>query len=605
MEEFQINILNIAGVLLAAYVGGLAIRRIGYPAILGELIIGIILGPGMLGWLEYTESVKVLAEFGIILLMVYIGMEIDFKDLKKASWPGLLATVGGFFVPFFLGYFYFLWLGHTVTSSLFVAIALGVTSLATKSRILIDLNLLNTRIAYVMVAGALLTDTLALVIFSGILSFTEASTVQFGQLIMNGIWIITFFTVTISIGTFVLPRIGKLISRSKGNNSTSYFTVILIVTFVYCKMAELAGMHSILGAFMAGLFLKRNLFSKSISQELNKAFYDISIGFMAPIFFVSAGFFVDVSVFTNDLELLVVITLLAVIGKIVGTALFYLPSGNGWREALTIGTGMNGRGAVEIIIAGIGLELQIIDKTVFSILVFMAILTTLTDPILLSWTSKWLRRRGELVYVEKRKGFLILGVNPVSLFLAKKLAEKQQVTMIDNNLEMVQEAKSVHLNCIHGNGLKEEVMSEASPETVSTFIAMTPNSHVNLLAAQLASDAFHVPNISLALSAESLDYSNERLKKMKASVFLGVQFNLDSWFLRARSEKLVEHNEKVQQQTQCQNYTTQLHARVPNAFPIIIQDTGGSLRLFHSEEMVNKGETVIFLTEEHESLEKE
>ena len=84
MEEFHINILNISAVLLSAYMGGLLIRKMGYPAILGELLIGIILGPAVLGLLEFTESIKVLSEIGIILLMVYIGMEIDFHDLKKA-----------------------------------------------------------------------------------------------------------------------------------------------------------------------------------------------------------------------------------------------------------------------------------------------------------------------------------------------------------------------------------------------------------------------------------------------------------------------------------------------------------------------------------------
>ena len=200
--------------LLAAYLGGIAIRKIGYPAILGELLIGILLGPGLLGVLELTESIHVLAEIGIILLMVYIGMEIDFHDLRKASWPALLAAFGGFFVPFALGYFAIVWLGGTPMAGLFVAIAIGVTSLATKSRILIDLKLLNTRIALVLMAGALISDTLALVIFSGITNFAESSTVNTGALLLIAAKIILFFGITISIGLFVLPRLGQYISRA-------------------------------------------------------------------------------------------------------------------------------------------------------------------------------------------------------------------------------------------------------------------------------------------------------------------------------------------------------------------------------------------------------
>ncbi len=152
--------------------------------------------------------------------------------------------------------------------------------------------------------------------------------------------------------------------------------------FGFAELAELAGLHSILGAFMAGLFIRDGVFNRQISKEINDIFHDVSIGFFAPIFFVSAGFNVTLDIFQTDLLMLIAVTVVAMVGKIGGTALFYLPSGYGWREGITVGTGMNGRGAVEIIIAGIGLELGIISAEIFSILVFMAIFTTLTVPLI-------------------------------------------------------------------------------------------------------------------------------------------------------------------------------------------------------------------------------
>ena len=595
MEEFHINILNISAVLLSAYLGGLAIRKIGYPAILGELLIGIILGPALLGWLEYTESVKVLAEIGIILLMVYIGMEIDFHDLKKASWAGLLAALGGFFVPFVLGYFTIVWTGGTPMSGLFVAIAIGVTSLATKSRILIDLKLLNTRIAYVLMAGALISDTLALVIFSGITNFAETSVVNLRELVLIGVKILAFFGATISIGIFVLPRLGTYISRSKIKSSTAYFTLILIVAFVYCELAELAGMHSILGAFMAGLFLKGNLFPKNISKELNKAFYDVSIGFMAPIFFVSAGFFVDVTVFKTDLGLLILITALAVVGKIVGTALFYLPSKNGWREGITIGTGMNGRGAVEIIIAEIGLGMGIIDKTIFSILVFMAIFTTLTVPVLLSWTTKWLRKRGELVYMDNRKGLLILGVNPLSLILAKYFKDQEPVVLIDNNREMAEYANKLGFKTIYGNALNEEVMEQAEPENIAALLSLTPNTEVNISAAKLAAGTFLVPKVYAAFpenlaSAEIKISENEKLSKL----FLNTVY-LDNWIRKIQNNRAVETGIEVEKDTEARLWIEENKINPDELLPVLIQNTNGRFRLFHPEETLMKSENVIVL----------
>ena len=595
MEEFHINILNVSAVLLSAYLGGIAIRKIGYPAILGELLIGILLGPGLLGWLEATPSIKVLSEIGIILLMVYIGMEIDFHDLKKASWAGLLAAIGGFFVPFALGYFTIVWSGGKPMAGLFVAIAIGVTSLATKSRILIDLKLLNTRIAYVMMAGALISDTLALVIFSGITNFAESSTIDLQQLLLIGAKITAFFGITISIGIFVLPRLGKYISKAGLKNSTAYFTIILVVAFGYCELAELAGMHSILGAFMAGLFIKGNLFPKNISKELNKAFYDVSIGFMAPIFFVSAGFFVDINVFKTDLGLLILITMLAVVGKIIGTALFYLPSRNGWREGLTIGTGMNGRGAVEIIIAEIGLRMGIIDNTIFSILVFMAIFTTLTVPVLLSWTSNWLRRRGELVYVDKRKGTLILGVNPLSLWLAKHLMNSQPVMLIDNNREMVKRAQSQELNCIYGNALNEDSFAETSPENLSSFIGLTTNSQVNLLAAQLARETFLIPQVYVAISGKDSSVGAGLLEKLNAAKLFSATVQLPPWFTAISSGKFIEKTQTLKKEQACTNWLKEQNLSFETTLPVLVQNEDGTTRLFRTDDQFKAGEKVILI----------
>lgn len=585
MEAYHINILNIAAILLAAYLGGVLIRKVGYPAILGELLVGIILGPSMLGLLEYSAAIKVMAEIGIILLMVYIGMEIDFHDLKKASWAGLMAALGGFFVPFVLGYLVIVWTGGTPLAGLFVAIAIGVTSLATKSRILIDLKLLNTRIAYVMMAGALISDTLALVIFSGITNFAESSSINLGQLALIGGKILLFFGVTISVGTLVLPRLGTYISRSGLKNSTAYFTMILIVTFAYCELAELAGMHSILGAFMAGLFIKSNLFPRNISKELNKAFYDVSIGFMAPIFFVTAGFFVDVSVFKTDLLLLIGITLLAIVGKIVGTALFYLPSRNGWREGLTIGTGMNGRGAVEIIIAEIGLQMGIIDQAIFSILVFMAIFTTLTVPVLLNWTTKWLRKRGELVYVDKREGAIILGANPLGIWLAKQLAASMPVRLIDNNRELVKRAVDAGLDCIHGNAISDEDLEELAPENTALFIGLTTNEQVNRQAGKKAAAQFLVPRIYLpATTAETVDNTVH---------YLAITGNkLQDWFQRITRQQTETQEFKLEADYKAGDWQKE-HSDV---LPLLVQSTKNKQqRLFFADDTLKTGEKVITL----------
>ncbi|SDK78666.1 Kef-type K+ transport system, membrane component KefB [Salinimicrobium catena] len=593
MEEF--NILSLLIILAGAWLGGTSAKRLGYPPILGELVIGIILGPALLGLLETSEMISVLAEVGIILLMVYIGIEINFRDLGKASWPGLLAAIGGFIVPFGMGYYTIIFFGGTDLAALFVAIAVGVTSLATKSRILVDLKLLNTRIAYVLMAGALISDTLALVIFAGMLSFVDVGSIDTLGLVWVAGKAILFFAFTALSGYFLLPLLGRLLSENNIKNRTFHFTLILIIVFGFCELAELAGLHSILGAFMAGLFIRDGVFNRQISKEINDIFHDISIGFLAPIFFVSAGFHVTLEVFQTNLLMLITVVLVAMVGKIVGTALFYLPSGYGWREGVTVGTGMNGRGAVEIIIAGIGLEMGIISTEIFSILVFMAIFTTLSVPVFLTWTTNWLRKRGELIHQESRKGILILGANPLGLYLAGHIKDQEEITFVDSNRELVEEARQRGFESVHGNILKEETMETARAFEKGSFIALTGNNEINLLAAQLAHDAFFIPKNIVLFAPQDEGAGVEVLDRIKASSMFASKTELGPWIFKIKSGDYSEDTEEVKQVTTTRNWVKKHKSGKGKILPVLIIDPEGHKRPFHYHDEIQPEEKVLFL----------
>ena len=593
MED--INILNLFIILVAAWIGGAAANRMRYPAILGELIIGIILGPALLGLMETSVMITILAEVGIILLMVYIGMEINFRDLGKASWPGFLAAIGGFVVPFVLGYYTIIYFGGTQIAAIFVAIAVGVTSLATKSRILIDLKLLNTRIAYVLMAGALISDTLALVIFAGIVSYVDVGSLDALGLMWVAGKAILFFGVTALVGFYLIPLLGKFMINAKIKSRTLHFTLILIIVFGYCELAEIAGLHSILGAFMAGLFIRDGVFKRQVSKEITFIFHDISIGFLAPIFFVSAGFNVTLDVFKTDLNLLIAVTLVAMVGKILGTALFYLPSGNGWREGITLGTGMNGRGAVEIIIAGIGLQMEIISAEIFSILVFMAIFTTLTVPVLLTWTTNWLRKRGELIQQDSRKGYLILGANALGSYLAKHLNDQGEVTIVDSNKDFIENAKNAGIKTVNGNILKEETMEEAQAIDKNTFIAITPNSEINLLAAQFANDAFHFPKKIVSISPTEGGADVDLLDPIDASSMFAAKTDLEPWIHNISTGNFEEKTEVVKEGISTREWLKTHSKKAKNILPILIIDTEDKKRPFHYHESILTDEKVIYL----------
>lgn len=493
----EFSLLNLLLVLLVAAIGGALANRRGYPALMGEMIAGIVFGPMMLGLLHESPGLDLLAEVGVFLMMLYIGIEVDHRDIMKASWAGLMAALGGFIVPFLCGYgvvsYYY---GYSQISGLFIGLAMGITSLATKSRALMELKLLGTRVANVLLAAALVCDTLALVVFAGITGFAESDSTD----ILKLVWVLTkafiFFGLVIVIGLRVFPRIGFVLRKFGFTERTMNFTMVILVGLVFAEMAEIAGLHSIIGAFIAGLFIREEVLKRKLSHEVSGMVHDVSLGFLAPVFFVTAGFKVDISVLWTDTAFLMVIIAIALSAKLIGTLLFMLPVRVNWREGLVIGAGMNGQGAVAIIIAEIGLQMGLIDQPLFSILVFMAFITTALEPVLIRRGTNWLKKHGTLVRSDdQREMILIAGASPLARFMARDLAATEKVLLVDNNANLCQAAESEGLNAIKGNVLNEDFLDVSGASTARVFIAMTTNHEVNRVASTQARDVFGVPMV--------------------------------------------------------------------------------------------------------------
>lgn len=549
----ELTILALLMVLVAAWSGGTLATRIGYPAVLGELVAGILLGPAILGllgdgsWLTLElgidgsyQSLNIIGQVGVLLMMLYIGMEIDPKELGKASWAGFLAAIGGFITPFAMGFGVVLAFGGTPTAAVFVGIAVGVTSLATKSRILLDLKILDTRIAHVMLAGALIADTLALLVFAGVLGFADSETLELMAVVRVGARAVMFFGIATLLGLYVLPLLFKQLQKFGIKNRGVYFTLMLLIALAFGEGAEIAGLHAILGTFVAGLFLQEGMLEPKLNRELNDLVREISVGFLAPVFFVMAGFHVSLDVFTTDLWFFVAIMAVAFVGKIVGTALFYIPTGFGWREGVVLGAGMNGRGAVEIIIAGIGLQAGLITPEIFSILVFMAVITTASVPLFLKWGTNWLQKRGELVRsTGKRNTVLIVGATPTARALALILQETQPVWLVDSNPARVKDAQAAGLNAVVGNALENETLAEAHAPAAKDAVTMTSNVEINVLAARQLRDVFMVPDLQVLVRGPGPSADLETFEHLGASMLFGKPVSLndwDHWFSRGSTQ---------------------------------------------------------------------
>ncbi|MFC4248515.1 cation:proton antiporter [Natribaculum luteum] len=410
VESVGIDLLNLLGVLTLAWIFGTIAERVGYPALMGELLAGIVFGPALLGLLHPTEELEILAELGVFLLMIYVGMEVDIHDLFELGPQSLMIAFGGFVLPFALGYGVGVYVGTSVEQALFIGIAMAATSLATKSRILVDLDVLDTRIAGVLLGGALLSDVGVMVVFAGINGFIRTGEVTAIRLALLIGQALLFFVVVLVVGDRFLPyvwlQLQRWMERHQFVDKTSTFTVALVVALLFAFFAAAVGLHMIIGGFMAGLFLRQAQLDPEIYEHMYSVVYDLAMGFFAPIFFVTVAFDLTLGVFTTAPGLLAIILAIAFVGKIAGSWLFSLPTKLSSKEGLVIGFGMNGRGTVEIVIVSAGLSAGVIGQELFSLLVFTAIFTTALVPITVKWGIDWLERTDDLVFTDDEEGDL-------------------------------------------------------------------------------------------------------------------------------------------------------------------------------------------------------
>jgi Na+:H+ antiporter len=374
--------LNLLMVMVVIWSTGVVCRWIKQPALLGELLAGIVLGPALFGVIQPDETLKVLAELGVFFLMFYAGLESNPGQLEKYKKQAAQVGLGGYLVPFVMGYLASRFFGLSLIQSLFIGQALSITAIAVSARILHDLDLTGLRISPVVMGAGIIDDIIALTVFTTLVDMTiNHNSLQFLPTLFSLIKVAVFFLVSAILGMWVFPRISSyLVAReAKG------FSFALIVALFFGFWAEVAGMHFIIGAYVAGLLVRRTVKSKELFTKINDRFVSITYGFLGPIFFFCLSFHVNFKALQTHMVMATVLLLVAIIGKFIGAYLGGLWAKMNRAEATVIGFAMNGRGAVELIIASVGLEVGLINDDLFSILVFIAFITTLLPPLTLKF----------------------------------------------------------------------------------------------------------------------------------------------------------------------------------------------------------------------------
>jgi len=387
-------IINLLIILAVAWPMGAFFARMGLPVMLGQLVTGLLLGPAVLNIVTPSEAITFLADLGIFFAMFYAGMEMNPRELLEHIWPSLAVAVGGFVLPFAMGFFVARYFGGTVSQSLFIGIGLSITAIAVQAVILQEMRIHKTRIGHVIMGAAIADDILSLIGLSVLLGLVKTGTVEPAGILIIILKVSAFFAFTILAGHFIIP----IFTRKLDDYHAKGFTFAMLSALVMATAAELAGLHTVIGAFLAGQFVRKEIMDEKIYHAISDRFYGLSYGFLMPVFFASLAFHIHFQWNLSFLLLVAAITITAIIGKLVGCGIGALSFRYSMRESAIIGFGMNGRGAVELVIIAVVIALSndllaqgvisvpLLTEDQFSALVLMAFITTLLAPLMLRWS---------------------------------------------------------------------------------------------------------------------------------------------------------------------------------------------------------------------------
>src|SRR5471032_2874877 len=406
----QILALMIVGRLL-----GEAMVRLGQPAVMGQLIGGLLLGPSLFGLLlpdvqhalfpknaEQKAMIDAISQFGILLLLLMTGMETDLKLVRQTGRAAVFASLTGIIIPFACGVALGEMLpdsllpdpGKRLITALFLGTALSIASVKIVAMVVREMNFMRRMVGQVILASAIIDDSVGWIIVSIIFSLALHGAVDALSLAQSVIGTFVFMVLSLTVGR----RIVFFIIRWVNDTFVSEFAVITAILAIMAGMAmttHLIGVHTVLGAFVAGVLIGESpILTKHIDEQLR----GLITALFAPVFFGAAGLNTDLTILKDPQMLLLTLGLIVIasVGKLGGL--------NG-RESLAVALGMNARGSTEVIIATIGLSLGALSQNLFTMIVAMAVITTLVMPPTLRWALQRIPIRKEEEQRLEREAF--------------------------------------------------------------------------------------------------------------------------------------------------------------------------------------------------------
>ncbi|MEK4519858.1 cation:proton antiporter [Paenibacillus sp. FSL H8-0122] len=370
--EFILYLLLI--LLFTKLAGDLSVR-LGQPAVLGKLLVGILLGPAVLGWVQPGGFIHYMSEIGVLLLMFIAGLETDLKQLRE-NWKAALAVaVGGILLPFIGGYGIGAWFGFADHNSLFLGVILSATSVSISVQVLKEMDRLNSPEGSTILGAAVIDDILVVILLAVLMSFFgTGSDISIPLLIGKKL---LFFAVAILAGWLAVPRVMRWLAPLRVTEPV--ITAALVILLGYAYFAEMMGMAGIIGAFAAGIAIAQTSFKQVVESKVEPIAYTLFV----PVFFVSIGLSVSFEGLGSHILFVVVLSLFAILSKWLGGGIGARLTGFNTRSSLIIGAGMISRGEVALIIAATGLSSGLLQPEYFTGVIIAVIVTTLVTPPLL------------------------------------------------------------------------------------------------------------------------------------------------------------------------------------------------------------------------------
>jgi monovalent cation:proton antiporter-2 (CPA2) family protein len=363
-------------IIIATKLAGVLAVRLGQPSVLGKLIIGVIIGPAVLDWVQNTEVIEALSHIGVLLLMFIAGLETDLKELNRNKNSSLAVAFGGVILPLIGGYFSGIAIGMDQHHAIFLGLLLCATSVSISVQTFKELGKLQSREGTTVLGAAIADDIIVVVALAFMMSFLVGSEVNVVTVIGGKV---AFFVIIALLAWKGVPYVMSKLGRIKVTQPA--MSIALALCFLFAYIAEYFGIAGIIGAFAAGIAISQTEFKEEVEKKVEPIAYTLFV----PIFFVSIGLTVTFEGFLDNIWMIILISIVAILTKLIGAGIGARLTGFDTRSSITIGAGMISRGEVALILATLGLSENLLAPEYFTTIIIVVIVTTIVTPPLLKF----------------------------------------------------------------------------------------------------------------------------------------------------------------------------------------------------------------------------